>query len=228
VIGRESPEWSVAKADGPEAISRDLLDPTANVIALVHAEARRQDDLRESERRRVDDLRMEEAKRLDERAGAERRRIDEQIKLRAEFSAQIREAETKRLDAIRVVDVNNISIANERAVSQATVLATQVSTSAETLRALVTSTAATIAAQLAQVTTQLSDRVASLEKMGYVGTGKQAVADPLQADLTAEIKAIKENLAMHKGRSVISTQMIVVGATIIGGLLMFLVQRLFK
>jgi len=99
------------------------------------------------------------------------RRIDEQANLRADFQVQLNVAEAKRIDAIRAVDVNAVSVANERATAQAAVLANQVAASAETLRALVAATAATQAQQLGQLTAQLTDRLTALEKAQYENKG---------------------------------------------------------
>src|SRR5471030_432941 len=95
---------------------------------------------------------------------AERRRVNEQMELRADYGVQLSIAEAKRIDAIRAVDVNAVSVANERATAQAAVLANQVAASAETLRALVAATAATVAQQLAQVSAGIADRLSALEK----------------------------------------------------------------
>lgn len=109
--------------------------------------------------------------RLDDLRTAESRRVDEQMVLRGEYGIQLSIAEAKRIDAIRAVDVNAVSVANERATAQAAVLANQVAASAETLRALVAATAATTAQQLTQLTTQLTDRLTSLEKSQYESKG---------------------------------------------------------
>lgn len=114
--------------------------------------------------------------RLDDLRNAETKRVDEQLDLRAEYSVQLAVAEAKRIDAIRAVDVNAVSVANEKATAQAIVLANQVSQSAETLRALVAATAATTAQQLTQLTTQLTDRLTSLEKAQYESKGNSGGA----------------------------------------------------
>ena len=102
---------------------------------------------------------------------AEIRRIDEKIRLQSDGHALLNVAEAKRIDAIRAVDVNAVSVANDKATAQAVVLASQVAASAETLRALVAATAATQAQQLATLTTQLTDRLSSLEKSQYENKG---------------------------------------------------------
>lgn len=99
------------------------------------------------------------------------KRIDELATLRDEHYKQLAVAESKRIDAIRSVDVNAVSVASERAGAQALVLAAQVSTSAETLRSLVATTAATQATQLSTLTIQITDRLTALEKAQYEKRG---------------------------------------------------------
>ena len=112
-----------------------------------------------------------EIKRIDGDIKAESQRLSEQMNIRAEHSIQLGVAEAKRIDAIRAVDVNAVSVANERATAQAAVLANQVAASAETLRSLVAATANTQAQQLVQLTTQLTDRLTALEKSQYENKG---------------------------------------------------------
>jgi hypothetical protein len=154
---------------GVDKQGNPVADPTANVLALVEAADKRQDDLRR----------------------AESRRVDEQMALRAEHGRQLREAEAKRIDAIRAVDVSAVSVDRERAAAAASVLANQVATSAETLRALVATTAAAQATQSAQQFAQLSERIASLEKSAYEGAGKGLATDPLMAQMMADVKAMR-------------------------------------
>lgn len=150
------------------------VDPTLNIRELIDAAACRQDDLRTAETQRVN-----------QEFEAERRR---------------HEAETKRVDALRAVDIAAVATANERALEQAAVLASQVATSAETLRALVASTAVTIARQLDQLSTQLSDRISALEKASYEGAGRQRMTDPQMVELLAEVKALNETRAKSSGK----------------------------
>lgn len=125
------------------------LDPTTNVLALVYAATARLDDLRAAETLRVNEL----------------------LKLRETHAMELRFAEASRLDAIRVVDVNAVSVATEKATQQAAILANQVAVSAETLRALVATTAAAQATQLTALTQQLTDRISLLEKSQYEHKG---------------------------------------------------------
>lgn len=137
-----------------------LIDPTANVLKLVEQSIVRLDDLRALDNRRQDELR-----------GAESRRVDEEANLRVFYDEKLRDAESKRIDAIRSVDVAAVATANERATAQASVLANQVAQSAETLRSLVASTAASVATNLANVSSQLADRLTLLERSQYLRGG---------------------------------------------------------
>ncbi len=145
-----------------------IVDPTKNVLTYVEAAVTRLDDLRE----------------------AESRRVNEQIVLRAEFAKQLNEAEAKRIDAIRAVDVNAVSVATERATAQAAVLQNQVNQSAETLRSLVESKASTLATQTAQVTGQISDRLTIVEKAQNVTSGAKDISTPMLATVIGAIAAI--------------------------------------
>ena len=102
---------------------------------------------------------------------AERRRLNEQAKMRDIHAKEMAEAESKRIDAIRAVDVAAVSVASERATAQASVLANQVVVSADTLRNLVASTDAARATQLTQMLSALTDRIGILEKSQYENKG---------------------------------------------------------
>lgn len=163
-------------------------DPTENVHDAINREVRR-----------LNDLYSAESRRLDEAMIAERRRIDEQLALRAHYDLQLSLAESKRIDAIRAVDVNAVSIANEKATVQATVLANQVSTSAETLRALVAATAQAVAQQLTQLSAQFTDRLSVLEKTQYERQGRGTGMEKLWGWVFGGIALIVSvYIGMHK------------------------------
>jgi hypothetical protein len=81
-----------------------VIDPTANVLLLVEAAVRRQDDLR-----------MMEASHM-----------REVMEMRALHTKEMRAAEAKRIDAIRAVDVGAVATANQAAETRAATLAGQV------------------------------------------------------------------------------------------------------
>lgn len=92
----------MAKSDMP------VIDPTANVKELVAAEARRQDDLRQM-------------------ADTHTR---EMIGVNEHHARELREAEARRIDAIRAVDVAAVQRAAEVAATQAEALRNQVAVTA--------------------------------------------------------------------------------------------------
>jgi hypothetical protein len=116
------------------------IDPTKNVLDLVLAAVKRLDDIMELSLKRQDDLRLAQEKivesklkDLDELSGlrfstnqkaqdAEFHRIDDEMKLRAEYNDRLTIAEAKRIDAIRAVDVNAVTVASQRASDQASAL----------------------------------------------------------------------------------------------------------
>lgn len=126
---------------------------------------------------------------------------------------QLSEAESKRIDAIRAVDVAAVAIASEKAAAQAAVLANQVSTSEEALRNLVQ-----------QITNQLTERLALLEKAQYESQGKSG-ASPDLSTMVADLIAAQN---VDKGKSGISNQlmMLIVGSAI--GFAFYIIQLVLK
>lgn len=164
-----------------------LQDPHIEIREMIH-------DLSES----VQSSLNAAVSRLDSLRDAETRRVNEQMVLMQAHQAAADIAESKRIDAIRAVDANQVFVANERAVQQAAVLQNQVQSSAETLRSLVASTAATVQTQLTQLVTQFTERLSVLEQAQYKAAGSSTVSTPLIAMI----------------------------ATFVGGLIVFLIQRL--
>jgi len=103
--------------------------------------------------------------------------------LRASYDEKLRDLEAKRIDAIRAVDVAAVATERERSNQTATVLANQVSSSAETLRNLVASTAAAVATNLQNVANQLADRLSLLEKSQYQIGGRDQQRDVAKVDM---------------------------------------------
>ena len=214
-----------------------ITDPSENVKALATAGLAEQDKLREAETRRVneaiaasrrltDSLREAETRRVNDVLAAESRRVDEQAKLREQISAlravhdaDLRLAESKRIDAIRQVDVGAVATATQAAASAAGVLAKGVVDSAEALRT-----------QFAQVTGDQSVRIAALEKVSYQGAGEKAVSDPALAQLAADMRALLASRNMGEGqqaqqaRSTSNTQWVVGVAIGIPALLLAIVE----
>ena len=174
-----------------------VIDPTANVLALVEAANRRQDDLREMNNARIDaELRHEE------QIGELRARHQEFVDLlRARHQEAIDALESKRLDAVRNVDQLAAKTEADRAASAVTALATAGTTTAVTLRSTVDTSAQALATQFANTVTTLTERIAALEKSSYTGQGKQAVVDPQVTEMLVEMRALRTSQASGGGRS---------------------------
>jgi hypothetical protein len=149
---------------GVDAHGGAVVDPTANVIALNEAAAKRQDDLREMNNR------LTEA-RLD--------CLKEMAALRAEHAKEMARAEAGRLDAIHQVDV----------LVQTTATASAQAT-AENLRNQVASVAKQLADQRAVDTQENNKRISALELAISEGKGKEAVADPMLEKLYTKIDGL--------------------------------------
>lgn len=161
------------------------IDPTENVKALQEASNQRQDDLRKESRVYFN---------------SEIEHVKEIAHLRADYTKQLAEAEAKRIDAIRAVDVNAVAVASERQAAAASVLATQVAQSADALRTLVAQTATAIAEQQRQSLTQITDRLTIVERTQYEGRGKSTLSDPMVTDLAADVRRMSTLLATGGGR----------------------------
>ena len=183
-------------------------DPTSNVLALVTAAIERLDALRDAESARVNQNALYETRRGDDL----RALLLENLKntathlgateqLRAEYQEKLATAEAKRIDAIRAVDVAAVAVASERATQQAQVLANQVAASADALRALVATTATTFASQQQSLQTQITERLALLERSQYESKGRAGVEDPRLQDLLGEVKALSATTARGSGKS---------------------------
>ena len=98
--------------EGVDAGGNPVIDPTKNVLDLVEAAIRRQDDLRSAE---ASSLRRE-------------------MLLRADYDEKLRQAESARIDAIRSVDVGAVNRAAEVQATQAGALAAQVLATADAFR----------------------------------------------------------------------------------------------
>lgn len=226
-------------------------DPTANVLDLVQSAIKRLDDLRDADGVRYAEQGSMRVQRMTELMEFHRQFDESQIEhveataaLRAEYAERLAIAEAKRIDAIRAVDVNAVSVASQRASDQATVLATQVASSAEALRSLVATTAAavaqsqqTLATSLAQsqqnLATTLSDRLTKLEQAQSEAKGRTSYMDPERAEMIIELKSLRESRASSTGKGLGMGQLvgIIVGSvafisTLLG--IVVVVMRLAK
>lgn len=199
---QESPLPPPSRAGiGVDARGGAVIDPTENVKALNEAASKRQDDLR-SESEKLFRSKVEASEAIN---SLRYLHAQEQAALRAEYDEKLRTAEKNRIDAIRAVDVNAVAVASTRATDQASVLATQVSKSAEDLRALVATTAATALQNQQQQFATLSARLTTLEQAGYQQAGKQTYQDPQILALVTEVRNLSSSrtdlAGVNSGRS---------------------------
>lgn len=113
---------------GVDAQGNPVVDPTQNVLDLVNAAIKRQDDLRD----------------------AESRHVREMAALRAEYASDLRKAETERINAVREIDQAAVHRAAEVSAAQAVTMANQVATLAQ-------STASGLAAALEPMRIAIED-----------------------------------------------------------------------
>lgn len=189
--------YTAGSSSGPsvDRAGTPVIDPTDNVKDIIRAAVERLDDLRIENI----DTRDREISHVKETMSLRASYTEKLLEQQALNTEKLQLAEAKRIDAIRAVDVNAVSIANERAAAQANVLANQVVTTADTLRALVVATAAAQAQSLSQLINPLIDRIASLEKAAYEGVGKGRVLDPQMDALLREVKSLREGRDLVSG-----------------------------
>ncbi len=186
-----------------------VIDPTENVLALVVAAVKRQDDLRVAAEKFME---------------AELTHVRLTEALRAEHSRELNDKESNRLDAIRQVDVQNGNAAAAAAADAIRVLAATTAANAEKLRTDLNATAATMAKQTADVAATMAaqqagtvagitERIAALEKSSYEGIGKGRVADPMMAEFMADMKSMlrAQSQTVGKSEGISATWAVVVG-----------------
>ena len=164
------------QSEGPatDRNNQPVIDPTANVLDLVEAAIKRIDDIREVETRRVDDLRESFLK-----------HIEVVSMIRAHYEDELRVSESKRIDAVRTVDVAAVAAAASAAETRATALAQQVSASAEAMRNQVAAAAQAASTALTAALEPIQKDVADLRRVQYEQQGQRANIEDRRATWTA-------------------------------------------
>lgn len=159
------------------------IDPTKNVLDLVEAAIRRQDDLRAAE------AKLQEARQSSE----------------AKLNATIREADAHRLADLRDADVRRLNELREAETRRVNELATQKQIFdlelARVIRAGLDASTLLLATQLKEVKTDASDRMAKLEQFANEQRGRASATDPGYAKALEEIKALTASRTDLAGRS---------------------------
>lgn len=191
-----------------------VIDPTRNVLDLVHAAITRIDDLNA--------MTVKLTNEQNSRATDQYLALQREIELRAEHQIALDQLEAKRIDSQRSVDQLAIKTESDRSATAITALATAATATAETLRNAVNTSAANLATQLDRTVTAITERIASLEKSAYMGAGKQQVADPQMERLAGMVENLVKSQATGTGKSEgISTFWVVLVA--VAGLILTLV-----
>lgn len=141
-----------------------------------------------------------EVKRLDELREKDFHEIIDKLKDHVDYTKQRFDSEMKRLSEVRDTDVKNVSTASAAATETAQVLAKQVIESAENLRTLVATAAEAAAKRQEAFANQIEGRLRTL-------------------DISA---------SEVKGRSGISVPLVILVATLAGGMIVFLIQRMWN
>ena len=131
-----------------DATGGPVVDPTQNVLQLVYAAVQRQDDLREKDSKFME---------------AESRHLHDMANLRAKYDELLRVIDMERQQKVREVDVLGGRTEAERAQAAIKALAEVSSTTAETLRKTVETTAVTQANQLDTKFAESNKRMSALE-----------------------------------------------------------------
>jgi hypothetical protein len=155
----ERRERNTPPGPGVDASGQAVIDPTKNVLDLVRAETKRQDDLREADSRHTREI----------------------IALHAQHEADLRKAEAKRLNAIRSVDVQAVASAASVQLSQAEAIAKQVSDTAEAARQAMAAAATANATSLRAEIAPLQKDIADLRQSQYEGVGAKTQVTEGQA-----------------------------------------------
>ena len=161
---------------GVDATGAPVIDPTANVIALVQANKEAADTLRAMHDRLI----MAEIGTVRETV----KWIEKLSEVHQDHDYALHRAEAGRLDALRQNDREDVKVLAAQTTAKAEALQTQVSTTADTL-------AKTFAANLAEQNKRLS----AIERQQAEGMGKATVESPMMAELVAETRALRVAMA---------------------------------
>jgi len=149
---------------GVDAYGGAVIDPTKNVLDLTSAANKRQDDLREMHNRYL---------------GAEIRRLEETIRWMEKLSdahqkhdREIHLMEQQKLEAFRKSDETARLTEAERTLAAVQLVARAAETTANDIRAVLNTTATTLAQANAARDLEYNNRISALEKSSYEGAGK--------------------------------------------------------
>lgn len=116
-----------------------------------------------------------------EKCKSEVQNVEKQMAIHFDYIDRITDAEEKRIDAI----TSTVALASEKNEAQTTALANQFTASAEALRSLIAGTNIAVTQQLAQISNELTNRIALLEKKQFENEGRSSISVPLMTMISA-------------------------------------------
>jgi hypothetical protein len=171
---------------GVDSRGGPVIDPTANVIALVEANAKASAALRDA------DVRFNDAQNA---------HLKEISNLRAEQTREVRAFDSDRYDKIRSVDMANAASTAAQILQAVNTNAAVAATTALTLAKQVTDTAAAQEARQGALATDMAKRLSAVELSMSKGEGKQQVADPALERLALIVEKLAAAQQAVGGRS---------------------------
>jgi len=168
----------------PNKSQQFIVDPTVNVRGLVNSAVQRQDDLRRS-----DHAHMRETVRM---------QADFEQKMRhtvQKYQEKLDMAESKRIDAIRQVDVSAVAAAAAVQETRANTLAGQVALSADAMRVQVAATAQASQEGLTRALTPLQAAIDELRRAQYEAAGQKAQVIETRS-ATEDMKPLVDAIAL--------------------------------
>jgi hypothetical protein len=192
-------------------------DPSRNTREMVQDAVDRINDLATVQRQSVRDL-----------ANAETRRVDQLTALRDKYEEKLAVAEAGRLNANRTMDESARAVDRDKAATQATLLAADVKSTAETARLLVAQTRDEATKNLAQQLDPIRDKLAALEQAQFQGAGERRASDPAQLQMAEDVRALLRTKERVEGRAMLSTPMLMLLSGALIGFLVFLAERVVQ
>jgi hypothetical protein len=161
-------------------------DPSKNVLDLVNAAVKRQDDLREQARsyqKIIDEIRAERDKE------------------RADHAKEIRLADSGLYAAIRTVDREDVAKTAASAQTAISTLAKQTTDLASTLQKTLGDTAIAVEQRQSAFASEMSKRISALELQASERQGNQAVAAPIQLEMKETLNRLAAAQQANVGKS---------------------------
>jgi hypothetical protein len=181
---------------GVDSSGGPVIDPTENVIALVEAESRRQDDLRVAAKE-LNDTKVDHQKEISDLRSQHQGVLGQ---LREEHQEKMANAESGRLNSIRQVDREEVAKTAVAANLAITTLAKQTTDLQTTLQKQVADTAVAVEQRQSAAYSDTNKRLSAVELALSEGKGKQQVADPAIERMAAMVERLVASQALGTGK----------------------------